>query len=82
MPQLKETEHIDSIFCEWEQTFVRTQKGRIHSTVKNVEKKKEREQVSYQKIPHKRSKDFDFDDDEEYESFDLPKGKQKKKKKH
>ena len=30
---LPENEYIDSIFCGWFQTFVRTQKGRIFCTV-------------------------------------------------
>lgn len=39
-PRLREGEYIDSIFCGWVQSYLRTQKGRIYSTRINCQKRK------------------------------------------
>lgn len=42
MDFLEDKDRIDRTFCGWYQTFVRTQKGKIYSTVIGSEKKKKK----------------------------------------
>jgi hypothetical protein len=42
MDFLPPSESIDRVFCGWFQTFIRTKKGKIYSTIRNSERKKKK----------------------------------------
>ena len=42
MDFITNNERIDRVFCGWFQTFVRTHKGKIYSTIRASERKKKK----------------------------------------
>jgi hypothetical protein len=42
MDFLKENDRIDTVFCGWHQTFIRTHRGKIYQSTITTEKKKKK----------------------------------------